>query len=94
MQCMRCKDKFGSIHSNHHMIDMNLQMDFPIDLCNKHRNFKPNKYIVWIESTYFTYWTVPKSNKRIYGDTYKEGLKRYFRFKGWQMANHKGPYYK
>ena len=87
MRCEKCEGGYG------HVV-IAIEMDFPYNLCSKHRNFKPNKLFTFLDRTYFTYWTMPKANKRIYGDTYKEGLERYFRFKGWQMANHKGPYYK
>ncbi len=71
-----------------------IEQNFPYTLCSKHRNFKPTKLFTFLHITFFTYWSVPKQYKRIYGDSYKQALRRYFRFKGWQMANHRGPYYK
>ena len=83
MNCRRCKDIYG-FRDSHYIFQINIDNNFPIDLCNKHKNFKPNKAIVWLQHKYAIHWTYPRHYMRVKGCSYKQGKLEYYGFKLWQ----------
>lgn len=65
-------------------IQMNIDNIFPVVLCDKHSNFKPNKHIVTMQSYWFAYVTAPRNYMRIFKIGYRDALRRYINFKRWQ----------
>jgi hypothetical protein len=79
MECKRCKNNFSK--QSHYMIDIYIQNNFPLTFCNKHKNFKPNKLIVWFQHKYHLHYKYPKHYMRIHKVGYREGKLMYYRFK-------------
>ncbi len=77
MDCKRCDKNFGT----HYDIDIFIQNGWELNLCEKHKNFKPNKFIVWIHRQYMLYYRFPRHYMRIHKVGYREGRRMYFRFK-------------
>lgn len=69
---------------SHSMVQINIDNDFPVELCDKHKNFKPNKAIVWMQNMWFVYWRNPRYTMKLHDISYKEALIKYFEFKLWQ----------
>ena len=76
--CMKCNNE------SHYLIHIYNQNNFPTNLCNKHKNFKPNNFIVWIDHKYHLHYVHPKSYMRIHGISYKEAKLKYYTFKSWR----------
>jgi hypothetical protein len=55
-----------------------------VSLCDMHKNFKPNKVIVWMQDMYFVYWKNQRAQMRIHGISFKEALIKNYNFKLWQ----------
>ena len=83
MRCQRCKNEFG-FKDSHYMIDIYNQNNFPVTLCNKHKNFKPNKLIVWLDHKWHVHFKFPRTQMRIHSITYREAKNKYFALKYWQ----------
>ena len=83
MKCQRCKDVFG-FKDSHYMIDIYNQNNFPVTLCNRHKNFKPNKLIVWLDHKWHVHFKFPRTQMRIHSITYREAKNKYFALKYWQ----------
>lgn len=75
MECKKCEK------NSHYLIDIYIQNDFPLSFCDKHKNFKPNKLIVWLDRMYHIHYKFPKEYMRIHNVGYREGRYMYFRFK-------------
>lgn len=78
--CIKC-DK-----QSHYMIDIYIQNDFPLNLCNKHKNFKPNKVIVWLDHKLHVHYKHPKHYMQVHNISYKEAKLKYYRLKHWQQT--------
>ena len=83
MRCQRCKDVFG-FKDSHYMIDIYNQNNFPVTLCNRHKNFKPNKLIVWLDHKWHVHFKFPRTQMRIHRITYREAKNKYYALKYWQ----------
>jgi len=83
MRCQRCKDEFG-FKDSHYMIDIYNQNNFPVTLCKKHKNFKPNKLIVWLDHRWHVHFKFPRTEMRIHNISYREAKNRYYALKYWQ----------
>ena len=66
------------------MIDIYNQNNFPVTLCNKHKNFKPNKLIVWLDHKWHVHFKFPRTQMRIHSITYREAKNKYYALKYWQ----------
>ena len=77
-KCMRCNK------DSHYLIQIYMDNGFPISFCDKHKNFKPNKFIVYIDSKYHLHYKFPKHYMRVYKISYNEAKLKYYRLKHWQ----------
>ena len=86
-ECKRCERNswkdfgFRRKANSHYQIDIYMQNDFPLEFCDKHKNFKPNKLIVWLDHKYHLHYRFPKHYMRIHKVGYREGKRMYYRFK-------------
>lgn len=76
--CLRC-DK-----QNHYMVDIYIQNDFPLNLCDKHKNFKPNRFVVWLQHKYYLHYAFPKHYMEVRGLSYRQAKLQYYKLKYWQ----------
>jgi hypothetical protein len=85
MKCQRCKDIHG-FKDNHYDVQIYLDNEWPITLCDKHKNFKPNKLIVWLTHKWYVHYKFPKQYMEIHGISYKEAKLKYYKLKHWQQT--------
>lgn len=77
MDCKRCK--INGVKMSHYIIQVYLYNGFPINLCDKHKNFKPNKFIVWLDHKWHVHYVFPKYYMQVFDLSYKQAKLKYYK---------------